>query len=108
MVEEIKVFVKPGESMEGIERIIDQLEREWKNFDCDIRSEIKYLEFVGQQKEDASSETSKVPSRVSRKSHKSKLSSISDAEDERIQLQKEEAALKAKLAYIEKERKLVL
>ena len=108
MVEEIKVFVKPGESMEGIERIIDQLEREWKNFDCDIRSEIKYLEFVEQQKEDASSETSKVPSRVSRKSHKSKLSSISDAEDERIQLQKEEAALKAKLAYIEKERKLVL
>ena len=59
MVEEIKVFVKPGESMEGIERIIDQLEREWKNFDCDIRSEIKYLEFVEQHLEDSSSETSK-------------------------------------------------
>ena len=108
MVEEIKVFVKPGGSMEGIERIIDQLERKWKNFDCDIRSEIKYLEFVEQHLEDSSSETSKVSSGVSRKSYKSKLSSISDAEDERIQLQKEEAALKGKLAYIEKESKLVL
>ena len=48
LVEEIKVFVKPGEGIKCIERIIDQLEREWKNFDCDIMSEIKYLEFVEQ------------------------------------------------------------
>ena len=38
MAEEIKLFVKPVESMEGIERIVDQVEREWKNFDCDIVS----------------------------------------------------------------------
>ena len=38
MAEEIKLFVKPGESMEDIERIVDQVEKEWKNFDCDIVS----------------------------------------------------------------------
>ena len=78
MVEDFKLFVKPGESMEGIERVTDQVEREWKNFDCDIRSEIIYLEFVEQHPDDSCSEASKVLSRASRKSHKSKISSISD------------------------------
>lgn len=70
------------------------------------RSEIKYLEFAEQHSDNPISEVSKVSSRVSRKSHKSKLSYISGADDERVLLQKEEATLKAKLAYIEKEHKL--
>lgn len=70
------------------------------------RSEIKYLEFAEQHSDNPISEVSKVSSRISRKSHKSKLSYISGADDERVRLQKEEAALKAKLAYIEKEHKL--
>ena len=108
MVDEIKAFVKPGENVESIERMVDQVGREWSNFECDIRSEIKYLEFIEQHVGDSSSETSKRSSRASKKSDKSKISSTGHAEEDRSQLQKEEAALKAKLAYVEKERILRL
>ena len=108
MVDEIKAFVKPGENVESIERMVDQVGREWSNFECDIRSEIKYLEFIEQHVGDSSSETSKRSSRASKKSDKSKIRSTGHLEEEKFQLQKEEDALKAKLAYIEKERILRL
>ena len=103
MVEEIKVFVNPGENVESIERMVDQVGREWSNFECDIRSEIKYLEFVEQHVDDSISVASKRSSRVSKKSDKSKISSNDNVEEDRFRLQKEEAALKVKLAFIEKE-----
>ena len=90
--------------MENIERMVDQVGREWSNFECDITSEIKYLEFIEQHMDDSSSETSKRSSRAnSKKSDKSKISSIGHVEEDRFQLQKEEAALKAKLAHAEEE-----
>ena len=58
--------------------------------------------------DDSSSETSKRSSRASKKSDKSKISSIDHVGEDRFQLQKEEAALKAKLVYVEKERILRL
>ena len=97
MVEEFKVFVNPGENVESIERMVDQVGREWSNFECDIRSEIKYLEFVEQHVDDSISVASKRSSRVPKKSGKSKISSNDNVEEDRFQLQKEEAA------FIEKE-----
>lgn len=108
MVEEIKVFANPDENVENIERMVDQVGREWSNFECDIRSEIKFLEFVEHHVDDSISEASKRSSRASKKSSRSKISSNDNVEEDRFQLQKEEAALKAKLAYIEKERLLRL
>ena len=52
--------------------------------------------------DDSISETTKRSSRASKKSDKSKISSIGHVEEEKFHLQKEEDALKAKLAYIEK------
>ena len=90
------------------EWLIKLAETKWSNFECDIRSEIKYLEFIEQHVDYSSSETSKRSSPASKKSDKSKISSIGHVEEDRFQLQKEEAALKAKLAYVEKERILRL
>ena len=43
VVDEINVFVNPGENVESIERMVEQVGREWLNFECDIRAEIQYL-----------------------------------------------------------------
>lgn len=43
VVDEINFFVNPGENVESIERMVEQVGREWSNFECDIRVEIQYL-----------------------------------------------------------------
>ena len=107
----IKEFVTPGESLDEIERVIQETEREWSSFEADIKAEIKHLEIIEQQKIESRSVawSSKSSSRVSLKdkdSLNSKRSSTSSVKTAKFQLRKEEAALKAKLAFAEEERKL--
>ena len=107
----IKKFVTPGESLDEIERVIQETEREWSSFEADIKAEIKHLEIIEQQKIESRSVawSSKSSSRVSLKdkdSLNSKRSSTSSVKTAKFQLRKEEAALKAKLAFAEEERKL--
>ena len=110
LVDDIKVFAKPDEYLRDVERVVEQVDREWASFETDIRAEIKHLEFVEQQKIECESVHSKRSGRVSNKSEKSKPSSVisHSVKDEKFQLRKEEAALKAKLAFTEAERKLKL
>ena len=99
-MDEIKVFVRPGENVEIIERMVDQV--------CRILSAtlgqrlniwtLGWFYFWNDQK---------VQSGI-QESDKSKTSSIDHVGEDRFQLQKEEAALKAKLVYVEKERILRL
>ena len=107
----IKEFVTPGESLDEIEGVIQETEREWSSFEADIKADIKHLEIIEQQKIESRSVvwSSKSSSRVSSKdkdSLNSKRSSTSSVKTAKFQLRKEEAALKAKLAFAEEERKL--
>ena len=107
----IKEFVNPGESLDEIEGVVQETEREWSSFEANIKAEIRHLEIIEQQKIESRSVawSSKSSSRVSSKdkdSLKSKRSSTSSVETAKFQLLKEEAALKAKLAFAEEERKL--
>lgn len=107
----IKEFVNPDENLDEIEGVIRETEREWSSFEADIKAEIKHLEIVEQQKMESRSVawSFKSSSRVSSKdkdSLKSKRSSTSSVKTEKFRLRKEEAALKAKLAFAEEERKL--
>ena len=107
----IKEFVNPGESLDEIEGVIQETEREWSSFEANIKAEIRHLEIIERQKIESRSVawSSKSSSRVSSKdkdSLKSKRSSTSSVKTAKFQLRKEEAALKAKLAFAEEERKL--
>ena len=46
----IKEGVIPGDSLEEIEGVIQETEREWSNFKANIKAEIKHLEIVEHQK----------------------------------------------------------
>ena len=109
LVDNIKVTAKLDEYLRDIERVVEQVDREWASFETDIRAEIKHL-FVEQQKIECESVHSKRSDRVSNKSEKSKPSSVTShsVKDEKFELRKEEAAFKAKLAFTEAERKLKL
>ena len=63
----IKEFVNPGESLEEIEGVLEDTEREWLNFETVIKAEIKHLETVEHQKIESRSVAwgSKSSSRVS-------------------------------------------
>ena len=78
----IKEFVNPGESLDEIEGVIQEIEREWSSFEANIKAEIRHLEIIEQQKIESRSVawSSKSSSRVSSKdkdSLKSKRSSTS-------------------------------
>ena len=110
VVDEAKVFENPDENFEEIRRMVERTDREWLKFESDIRAEIKHLEFVEQQKIETGSVISTRSSHSSRKgrarSITSKLDPIGSVKGERLQLQKEEAALKVKLAFAEEEKRL--
>ena len=111
IVSGIKEFVNPDENLDDIEGVLEDTEREWSNFEAEIKAEIKHLEIVQHQKIESRSVAwgSKSSSRVSSRdkdSLKSKRSSTSSVKTEKFRLRKEEAALKAKLAFAEEERKL--
>ena len=110
VVDEGKVFENPDENFEEIRRIVERTDREWLNFESDIRAEIEHLEFIEQQKIETGSVISTRSSHSSRKgrarSITSKLDPIGSVKGERLQLQKEEAALKVKLAFAEEEKRL--
>lgn len=107
IVDDIKLFVKPDEYLRDIDRSVEQVDREWLDFETDIKSEIKHLEVVEQQRVEAVSEPLRISSHSSKKSKAesigSKSSSIGCAKGEKFLLQKEEATLKAKLAFVEEE-----
>ena len=110
IVSGIKEFVNPDENLDDIEGVLEDTEREWSNFEAEIKAEIKHLEIVQHQKIESRSVAwgSKSSSRVSSRdkdSLKSKRSSTSSVKTEKFRLRKEEAALKAKLAFAEEERK---
>ena len=110
IVDEAKLFESPNENFEEIGRVVERTDREWLNFESDIRAEIKHLEFIEQQKIETGSAISMRSSNGSEKgrvrSVTSKLGPISSVKGERLQLQKEEAALKVKLAFVEEEKRL--
>ena len=87
-----------------INSVWGQVCSEWNNFELTANSEIQYLQEV---RIETVSKSSKNTHRT-RKSRKSKASSIftSTTENEKYELQKEEAALKIKLAFAEEEQKL--
>ena len=87
-----------------INSVWGQVCSEWNNFELTANSEIQYLQEV---RIETVSKSSKNTHRT-RKSRKSKVSSIftSTTENEKYELQKEEAALKFKLAFAEEEQKL--
>ena len=42
----IKEFVNPGESLDEIEVVIQETEREWSSFEANIKAEIRHLEII--------------------------------------------------------------
>ena len=87
----IKEFVDPDESLDEIEGVIRESEREWSSFEADIKAEIKHLEIIKQQKIELRSVgwSSKSSSHVSSKdkdSLKSNRSSTSSVKTRKFQL----------------------
>ena len=100
---EIKEICKETDLL-PINSVWGQVCSEWNNFELTANSEIQYLQEV---RTETVSKSSKNTHRT-RKSRKSKASSIftSTTENEKYELQKEEAALKIKLAFAKEEQKL--
>ena len=76
-----------------------QIEWEWRDFEKDMRDEIKYLENL-MQEEQRLETCSQVSSR-SKKSNRSSMTKASSVKSSKLYLEQEQAALKVKLAYVE-------
>ena len=77
----------------------EQIEWEWRDFEKDMRDEIKYLENLMQEEQRL--ETCSRVSSKSKKSNRSSSTKASSVKSSKLYLEQEQAALKVKLAYME-------
>ena len=99
IIEELRDIVSDHKDKSEIISLKEQIEREWKDFDKDMRDEIIYLEnlMVEERRIEACSRVSS-KSKKSSRSSKTKASSVKSS---KLYLEQEQAALKVKLAYME-------
>ena len=100
IIEELRNIISDYEDKSEIISLKEQIEHEWKDFDKDMRDEIIYLEnlIVEERRIEACSRVSS-KSKKSSRSSKTKASSVKSS---KLCLEREQAAFKVKLAYMEK------
>ena len=99
--------VAQGQEIVSVNAIWEQVHSEWRNFESDVMEEIKYLEQATLESCSTSSKGSN-RSKISKQSGRSTTNSESQTKIDKYELQKEKAALKAKIAFAKQERELKL
>ena len=98
------IEIAQDHEMRNVEAILEQVCRQWFDFEKDAREEIKYLEQTMLDSGSVSSKGSKKSKLARSVKSRTSVNTVLSTRADKCQLQQEETALKVKLAYVEHEK----